>query len=115
MLTLTAEQVDVFRAQALERFYTRAEAHLRACFPDIVGEQPTADLRPQIAAAVARAREAGVRQEKDVLLVVDASFLLERHPEHDAFVASTLNRAGTSPSARADALFRRAVSHRYGT
>ncbi len=81
MLTLRAEQMAIFEAQARDRFRARARAHVARCWPREAAQLGPERLSRYVDAAIAEAEARALDAERDVLLHIDLCLLLDRHPD----------------------------------
>lgn len=98
---LRREHVTALDRYMAESFEARAIAHLRRCFPEVVGEASDEQMRELVAFGIERARSYGIDIERDVLRYIDLMCMFgvdfDRDPAHP-WAARVLNDPGTEGS-----------------
>ncbi len=76
MLKIRQDQIDSIVSARWEDFYTRTRRHVRHVFTDRIQGLSEADLRALFDSSVARAHSFGLRTERQIVCVMDATILL---------------------------------------
>lgn len=71
VFTLRREHLKAFDRYMAESFEVRATAHLRRCFPEVVGEASDEQMRELVTYGIERSRSYGIDIERDVLRYLD--------------------------------------------
>jgi len=86
MLKIRQEQLDAFLAVRWDAFYRRVRAHVRKELPEESARLGEAGLRLVFDSSVRRAESYGLRTERQIVCMVDATVLLgDRFEEREEY------------------------------
>jgi hypothetical protein len=71
MLVIRDEQMEAFGAYMMRQFEERMAAHLRAAFPEQIGEMPETELRQAVRARIAQSASYGLNYEDEIERYLD--------------------------------------------
>jgi hypothetical protein len=86
VLKIRQEQLDAFAAARWDDFYIRVRKHVRQVFPAVTRNLDEVDLRTIFDSVVGRSHAFGLRTERQIVCMMDATMMLgdrfEEQPRH---------------------------------
>ena len=110
MLTITKEQMAVFRGPAIEDYVKRTVAHLNERFPDKCKEMDEPKLNDLVKYGIQRSASYGISTEADVRRYIELMFIFGSDFDQDpelSWASSILNnKAIPNPTTKMNRLYK---------